>query len=416
MKLRYNPNGPQLDFHKDITTPILLYQAGLGSGKTWGLCHKALQLSFLNKNTAGAMLAPNFNMYKRDILPTFMDIFEINKLKVKINLTDKTFIFPWSKYPMYIFTAEKPIAGPNLGWCCINEFSLMPYERVNEMMRRVRVSAAPNPQRCFAGTPEDIYGWLEDFVEGQKVANRIKIIRGNTMDNLRNLSEDYIEQLRTTLDPVALRLFMNGEMVRLGTDYFYYAYRSDKNDNKDLKRDPYAVIHAAMDFNVGRMTCLLAHKVGEQIHVFDEIVLGGNSDTNQMADALLARYSQSDILITCDAAGKARKTSGLSDVDILRARGFEVRYRSANPRLRKRQLLVNGLLHNGRILIHPEKCKTLKRDLAKVEQHKATFDKVKTNPDMTHASDCLDYLCDFEFNFSFDRQNRTRSGYIGGTL
>lgn len=417
MRIKFDANPKQQEFMEDVKSPILMYTSGLGGGKTYGLVNKSLQLSFLNKDTEGGFLCPSYSDYKRDVLPTFEKIFEENKLTVKINLSDKFFIFPWTNKKLYVFTGENPIKGPNLGWCCINEFSSIRWERIREMMERVRDKKAKYMQRVFAGTPEDVFGWVPDFVEAQQLAGRINLIKGTTMDNLAHLGEDYIDQLKTTLDPVALKLFLNGEMVRLGTDYFYYAYRPENNDNPDLRWDKDLLVHIGLDFNVSRMAAVCAHKVGDKLHVFDEIYLnGGNSDTNMMADALEARYPKHQVLITCDAAGKARKTSGLSDVDILRARGFEVRYRSANPRLRKRQLLMNGLLHNGRILIHPTNCKTLKRDLSKVEQHQATFEKVKTNPDMTHASDCLDYLCDFEFAFTFDRQNKVRTGYIGGTI
>lgn len=412
VKIKYKKNDPQSVFHNDTTSPILMFSAGLGTGKTYALCMKMIQLSWLNRPYGGGLLCPSFPDYKKDILPTFMDIFASNGIMPKINVTDKTFLFPWSKHPLYIFTAEKPIAGPNLAYCGVNEFSLIPEIRINEMMRRVRVKRAKAPQRCLVGTPEDTYGWVEDFVETQEKSGRLRVIHGKTTDN-PHLDPDYVEHLRATLDPMAFKLFAEGEMVRLGTDYFYYAY-GKHNESHGVRRQSGQLVHVGVDFNVGNMHAICCHRVGDVLHVFDEIVIKGAEDgTHEMARAIMNRFSRSEVLVTCDASGRARSTLGTTDFAILESYGLQVRAKKANPRIRKRQLLVNGLLSNSRILIHPDNCKILIKDLKKVEQHQSTFEKVKTNPDLTHASDCLDYLCDYEFHFGFDRKERLTKRKIG---
>ena len=93
-----------------------------------------------------------------------------------------------------------------------------------------------------------------------------------------------------------------------------------------------------------------------------------SADTFAMAEAIKARYPKSLdwLMITCDASGKARKTTGPSDAQVLKQIFGEdaVRYKSAgNMRLRKRQILINGLFSHNRILINKEKCPTLTRDV-----------------------------------------------------
>lgn len=388
-----------------------MFAGGLGSGKTYALCMKMIQLSWLNRPHGGGLLCPSFPDYKKDILPTFLEIFEKARLQVKMNISDKTFLFPWSKQPLYIFTAEKPIAGPNLAYCGINEFSLIPYVRVNEMMRRVRVKTAKYKQRCLVGTPEDAYGWVEEFVEEQEKSGRLRMIHGKTTDNT-HLDADYVEHLRATLDPMAFKLFAEGEMVRLGSNYFYYSY--SKENELPVTRQMGNIIHIGVDFNVGNMHAIICHKIKEELHVFDEIIIKGSDEgTHEMARAILDRYPRDLVLVTCDASGRAKSTLGTTDFGILESYGLEVRAKKANPRIRKRQLLVNGLLSKKRILINPMNCKTLIKDLKKVEQHQTTFEKVKTNPDLTHASDALDYIVDFEFAFGFDRKERMTKRKIG---
>jgi hypothetical protein len=165
-----------------------------------------------------------------------------------------------------------------------------------------------------------------------------------------------------------------------------------------------------MDFNVGRMTTTFCHKNGIYDDFFDEFELLGNSDTPQAAQEIIKRYGTFNIVITIDASGKNRKTSGASDYQLLMQAGFrqdQIRFKSANPRFRQRQLLVNGRLDKGLIRINP-KCKVLIKDLGYVEQNKLTFEKIKDKEGkLTHASDTLDYYEDYEYTLYTGRESST---------
>ena len=165
------------------------------------------------------------------------------------------------------------------------------------------------------------------------------------------------------------------------------------------------------------MNCSMSHKLfnpdtglSEQ-HFFDEIKLESAglkyADTEKLGIAIKNRYPIEDIIVTCDAAGNSRKTSGISDVQALEALGFTVRFTRTNPRLRERQLLVNGLCAHSRIKIDP-KCKHLIKDFSKVQQNKADFTKVKDKDhQLTHMSDGADYLLNWEFNLGLKKRSRT---------
>ena len=58
----------------------------------------------------------------------------------------------------------------------------------------------------------------------------------------------------------------------------------------------------------------------------------------------------------------------------------------------------NNLLAKGVIKTHPT-CKKVIKDFEKVQQNRIDFKKVKDKDDMlTHFSDGIDYLCNFEYN------------------
>lgn len=406
IKIKFEKLPTQAKVFDDDATEIIMQSQGLGGGKTYNLCMKLLKLSAQNKNMAGGILAPSYRDFRRDILPTFEDILDSHKIKFRYHKSEQWFKFPWSKGKLYVFTAEKSIAGPNLAYCGINEFSLISFERVNEMLRRVRVKNAPNPQRILVGTPEDIHGWLEEFIESQEKRgkDKFKIHYGKTSENI-HIDESYTQLLESMLDEASLEVFRDGKIGRLGSDYFYYSFSKEKNVSKIATYNKDLIIHCGLDFNVGKMAASFSHKIKDEQHFFDELFLRGNSNTYTMAKAIKELYPLDRIVITCDAAGNARtsktKEQVMTDVKILRDEGFQVRFKSQNPRLRKRQTMMNGMLHHGKILVHP-KCKTLINDLKNTRQ-KIDFTKDEGKDGLlSHMSDGADYVCDFEHGKKYD--------------
>lgn len=388
-----------------------MLSGGLGSGKSWWLVFKMLQLSALNQDMAGGLLCPSLPEFKKDMLPLFEEWLDKFDVAYKYHKTDKYFLFPWSDAPLYIFTAENDIKGPNLAYMGVNEYSSIKLKQIQQMIGRVRLKGAPHPQRCFAGTPEDEHLWLEEFVTKQTQKKNLHIVETTTMDN-KHQDPEYVQILKDTLDDNQFKLYVLGQRIRLTTDSFYYSYSKDVN-NYDCQHDEELTVYANLDFNVGNMTTTLAHVIGsgrsKQLLFFGEIVLTDfGSDTEAMGNAIRERFHPSRCILTVDASAKARKTSGKSDVKILENMGFTVRYKSQNPRMRKRQVMVNGLLAKRNILINPKTCPMLTRDLLRVVQDKVTFEKKKDKPELTHASDTLDYLCDFEFEDWLDKDKRSQ--------
>jgi len=364
---------------------------------------KALKFRWINRNFSGGLTAPSYAELKKDVLPTFEQIFEENKVPHRYHQTDKVFTFPWCKGKLYLFTAENKIRGPNLSDMGINEATLITRERYLECIGRVRVKGAAHPQIYSSGTPESIGNYMHDlFVE--KPMRNSRILYAKTMDNAENIDPAYIESLRASYDAVTLQAYLEGLWVNMNGNQFYYAH-SERNQDKTLMRDPGMTVSCALDFNVEHMTATLWHHSAGRLIGFDEIVIDNNADTMRMIAALLARdYTPENTTIYPDPAGKARKTNGQPDHTILRNAGFEVVSRLAAPRMRQRQLNVNNLLDKRVIVYNPLTMPTFRRDMEAVEQDPATFEKLKKNPKLTHASDGVDYMTDILFPFSGKRE------------
>jgi hypothetical protein len=401
LKLNYKKNPHQKEFHEDIATKILLLTSGFGAGKSYALAMKGFQLSYLNRPYDGGLVVPSIADYKKDMLLIMEDILEENRIKYTYHQTDKWFEFPWTKGRLYVASAENKIRGPNWAYALINEIGILPhgYERFKEVLGRVRIKGAKNSQIASVGTPEGKSNWVfEHFIEKER--QDTKVIYGKTSDNFA-LHEDYIEMLKQNYDSIMLQAYLDGKFVNMNGTMFYYAFSREKNADNKTTEDKNLPVYIGMDFNVDNMTATVWHNKGQVMEAFDEIHLR-DSDTNKLCMALKSRgYTPDRSQIFPDPSGNSRKTSGYADVTILKNHGYlNIKFKPKAPTFRDRQLTVNNLLDKGLIKVNPNTCKKLLKDLEGVEQDTVDFSKVKTNSDLTHASDGMDYMMDIMFPLS----------------
>ncbi len=401
---RYNKNPHQLEFHKDIKSKFLHLSGGFGSGKTYALCYKAIQLSYLNKDIPGGFIAPDFADLEKDVLPTMEDILTAHKITYKYR-AGRYFQFPWTKSKLYLASGKKRIRGPNWGYACINELTLIPYLRYREIIGRVRLKKARYPQIASSGTPEGFGSDYHEHLIEKPFSDKARVIFGSTRANKHNLSEDYIPSLMSSFDKVMLDAYVDGLFVNMVGNRFYYAY-TDRNEDKNIAEyQEGEAVHVCIDFNVEYMTATVWRFDGYTLRGIDEIEIRNNADTEKMCAELIRRgYMPDNTVIYPDPSGNSRRTSGKSDIQIIRNYGFkEIRVKPSAPQFRQRQLNANNLLAKGIVKINPDKMPAMKRDFLAVTQDPATTEKIKENPKLTHASDGFDYMVDHLFPFSGKR-------------
>lgn len=400
LKIGYKKNEHQNAFHEELSKKFLHLSTGFGGGKTYSLCMKLMQLSFLNRPFPGGLVVPTFGDFKRDVLPELEQICDINNIKIKHHISDHWIRFPWSRGKLWYVSAEKKIRGPNWAYAGINEATLITRQRYNETVGRVRVRGAPFPIIASSGTPEGYGHWMQEMFDEKPIPNS-RIIYGDTRDNIENLNPSYIQSLMDSYDDNMLDAYLKGLWVNLNSKSFYYAYDPKVNQDASIVEPRLYQIIVGMDFNVDPMTATIWFLDGDGIlSGFDEIkILDG--DTYKMCRALKARgYNPERVAIYPDPAGKARRTSGKSDIKILREEGFSnIIYKSKAGELRTRQLNMNKLLETGRIKFNPDKMPEMKKDFANVQVDRVTGGKNKKDQERTHYSDGLDYICEIIFPF-----------------
>lgn len=419
--VQYTRNKHQKEFDEDITSKFLHLSSGFGGGKSYGLVMKALKLSRLNRHIPGGCVVPSIADYKKDLLPLMEEILEMNKVRYRYHRTDKWWLFPWSRGKMYVATAEKTIRGENWGWAVVNEATLIAHERYKETIGRVRIKGTPYPQIASSGTPEGTSHWAYEFwVDAPPKGARI--IYGDTRNNLDNLNDDYVPTLESSYDSIMLDAYLRGLFVNMNGSRFYYAYDPHLNDSEEITQIPGAEVHVSLDYNVAPMVATFWNIVtltgaggrplvmpgGHPIRrakAFDQIVIDDGADIHQMCRAF-AEYGldPDSTTIYPDPAGRNRNAAvegAKSFNEILKQNGwYKVKVKSAAPRMQQRRLAVNNLLGKGWVQLHPKKCKALKKDFEAVSFDSATFEKLKDNPKLTHASDGADYFLDIQFPLS----------------
>ena len=400
-KLHWTANPHQKELFNDTESKLIHLSTGFGGGKTYSLCMKLLQLSWINRPFHGGLVVPSFPDFKKDVLPEFQNILDRYQIPYKYHGSDHYFVFPWSTGKLYVATAEKPLRGANWAYAGINEVTLIPLVRYKEVLGRVRVRGAKLPQIVSVGTPEGFASEYYDYFIEQPPKG-LKLIYGSTDDNAHNLNETYLATLDDAYDSKMIEAYRRGLWVNMNGSRFYYSY-TEKNEDKTLTRERFDQYHVSMDFNVDPFCAAIWGFDGYSLFGVDEIELKGGEgyDTNKMIAALKARgYTPFNTIIYPDPAGRARSTKGAPDVKVLQDAGYIVRVKSKAPEFRKRQIVTNNLLDKGRVKINPNICKGVKRDFLGVEQDIVSQDKKKDNTNLTHFSDGFDYMVDYLFPFN----------------
>lgn len=418
VKWKYKKNAHQRPYHEDVTTRFLHLSGGYGAGKTHALVMKAFQLSWLNKPYRGGLVVSSFTEYKRDILPTMEEILEAHRIRQHCTYhgTDKTWTFPWSKGPMHIVTAENPLKGPNWAYALINELAFIPFVRFRETMGRVRIKGAKYPQIASSGTYEGIHPEYDDFF-WDKPNPSSRVITGSTRANAHNLDSTYISMLESAYDSKQIAAYIDGERINLMGNQFYYSYSAKRNEVPGYKipENVFGFL-VTLDFNVDPFCAGIWIRDAHGVVCVDQVKLSGGRgyDSREMIKALFSRgYTGRNCALFPDPAGQSRSTKGAPDVEQFRRGipeldipGFtEIHLKNSAPRMRQRQLNANNLLEKGIIRIDPVKAPDVKKDLLKVTQDPVTLEKIKTNPELTHFSDGMDYMVDILFPWSGSRSH-----------
>ncbi|MEN9296037.1 MAG: hypothetical protein RJA42_303 [Bacteroidota bacterium] len=249
----------------------------------------------------------------------------------------------------------------------------------------------------FIGTPKgmnwahDLYTMNEEYPE-EWASFQYTTLQGG------NVKPEEIEAARRTLDE---RIFRQEYEASWETFSGRIFYAFDRAQNVRAYTQPLPPeLHIGIDFNVDPITAVVFVKVGNALHIVDEIRIFG-SNTDELVTEIKNRYPEKFITAYPDPAGGQRKTSagGRTDHTILRAAGFQVRARSVTASVRDGINAVNAKLRNSlgitTLFIDP-KCKYTIETMEKFCYKEGTSIPDKDSG-FDHLGDCIRYAVEYLF-------------------
>lgn len=320
--------------------------AGYGSGKTQGGVSKIVIKKLIYVGVNVAYYLPTYNLISDIAIPRITETLEKLNLTYIVNTTKKYFkIYNGGIYigKIIMRTMDNPslIVGYEVGYSLIDECDVLPKKKMSSVFKkilsrnRVKLPNGYINSVDVVGTPEGFKWFYEFFIT--KNSKFKKLIRAKTKDN-PFLPDDYIESLKEDYTNEELQAYLDGEFVNLtsGTVYRNFDRKLNHSDRIVNDRD---VLHIGMDFNITNMSAIVHVIDGYNITAVDELTK--IYDTQEMIAKIKDRYPNRKIVIYPDASGNARKTSGGSDIKLLKTAKFTVRNLTVNPSVKDRITTMN---------------------------------------------------------------------------
>lgn len=315
------------------------YIGGFGSGKSHIGIFKTIIKKLRYPAVNVAYYLPTYPLIKDIAFPKIEEHLINLGVTYELKRSDKEFhIMNAGKIIMRSMEEPDKIIGYEVGYSCIDEVDVLPQEKMtNAYSKIIARNRAQLPDgelnsTDVVGTPEG-FRWAYNYFVKEANPNRV-LIKAKTKHN-PFLPAEYIKTLTDTYTAEQLLAYLDGEFINLTSGTVYYNFNRKEN-HSPRKIQSGDVLHIGMDFNITNMSAI--------IHVIDDIPIAvkeitGVYDTMAMVRALDEIPNKK--VIYPDASGKNRNTSGKSDIDLLKAAGYTVRYTSKNPFVRDRVNAMN---------------------------------------------------------------------------
>lgn len=305
--------------------------------------------------------------------------------------------------------ADNPdsLRGVGLDACVLDEYADMDGRVWTEVVRPALSDR--KGLGLFIGTPKGFNHFHDLYRFAQADQNGVWAAWQYTTADGGNVDEEEIEAARRDLPPRQFKQEYLASFEAL-TARVYYAFTREKNVTDKVVHDPELDLLMGVDFNINPgMHAVLAHKVIDQLHVFDEVYIpSGNTD--ELAREVVRRYGIVEVngvkqarrlFAYPDPTGRRRQTSapmGHTDFTILDSYGFKIRAPHGPYPMEDKINGTNSAFLNSvgvsKAFIHP-RCHHLIKGLEGLTYKEDTQQPDKKS-NLDHITDAFAYLACFE--------------------
>ena len=289
--------------------------------------------------------------------------------------------------------ADESIRSLNIWEAYIDEATYASRYAVSVVKARLITT---NGRLIMVGTPNGTSSWFyhDYFASDAKPPPDTEFIKYEIFDN-PIITEEAVERMKATLDPLLVRQEIYGEWVNLTASAVYYAFKRENNVTVEALYNSKYPIYIGLDYNIGKnaWVAFQQHPVTRKIFVFAEGY--GAQTTRDVGLQLKTLYNQ-HITIIDDASGRNRQQGdGLTQREILAQTGlFNVTGNRSNPSRIARYAVVNAHFENGNgqhhLLIHP-RCTRLINELETLAYKENTDRPDYLGGRVGHITDALGY-------------------------
>lgn len=296
------------------------------------------------------------------------------------------------------------LRGVSLSSLVIDEAAYVKQEAW-EMVLRPALSDQGGPA-WFITTPAGL-NWFHDLWEQAQDQDDWSTHSYTTIEG-GNVPAEEVEAARRTLDERTFRQEYLASFETLSGRV--YPDFSDANISDDIQ-DTGGEIYWGTDFNVSVMAGVLGSRVGDTLHIWDELAVT-QSNTDEVCAMLKQRFPGRRIVAYPDPTGSARKTSsaGRTDHDIIRRAGFGCVSPKAPWAVKDKINATNWMIRTAdghiKLFIHP-RCKHTIKALKNVTYKQGAEDYViDKSAGIEHWTDGLGYLILGAFNPLYERAGK----------
>jgi len=339
-------------------------------------------------------VAPTYRMAKDIVWNDLVDRMTKHKWLKKLNHSDlRLTLRNGSEISLRGADNENSLRGVGLDFLVMDEFADVKEHAWYEVLRPTL--SDKNGSALFCGTPRGYGNWSYNLFSKENEDEQWKSFQFTTLDG-GQVSASEVQQAKQDLDERTFNQEYMASFVNYAGQIYYNFDR--KQNVLDIYNPKTNEIHIGMDFNIDPMSAVISELKGNNIYVYDEIVIY-SSNTDEMVQEIKNRFKDKHIFIYPDPASKQRKTSagGVTDLAILKNAGFHLRVRNNHPLIRDRINAVNTKLKNGvgdRTLFIANKCKTMLKSIERQIYKEGTTVPDKDN-NYDHMNDALGYLVEY---------------------
>jgi len=393
--LAKNLTEPQRDVY-DAPERFKLLCSGRRFGKTYLCITRLLNWALEKPESLNWYVTANYRMAKQ-IAWRQLKTMAPKELVVKRNESDLSLEFiNGSMIALRGADNEDSLRGVSLSSLVVDEAAYVK-QTAWEMVLRPALSDQGGPA-WFITTPAGL-NWFHDLWEQAQDQDDWRTFSYTTIQG-GNVPAEEVEAARRTLDERTFRQEYLASFETLAGRV--YPDFSDENISEDVK-DTGGEIYWGTDFNVGIMAGVLASRVGNSVHIWDELAVK-QSNTDEVCQMLKDRFPGRTILAYPDPTGSALKTSsaGRTDHDIIRRYGFQCISPKAAWAVKDKINATNWMIRTAdgqmRMFIHP-RCKHTIKALKNVTYKEGAADYViDKSANIEHWTDGLGYLVLGAFN------------------